>query len=201
MSTQPQPPTRLASEDVIINAPMSYVGSAQRIMRIRRRAHVGWAVFVITALAVLLVLVAWAFVTVWYLMWGLLLVPYRLLRRGARKRKAEAMRHRELMGTIQGSAAASAAAIVAATMVPPLPAPIETPTVYSPTERIADADRERVIEELREHMLAGRLNPEEFEERLGSAHTARTRADLEAVRIDLPMRPALQPALSERRAP
>jgi hypothetical protein len=34
--------------------------------------------------------------------------------RGARKRKVEALRHRELMGTIQGSAAASAAAIVTA---------------------------------------------------------------------------------------
>jgi len=42
-------------------------------------------------------------------------LPYRLLRRGARKRKAEARRHRELMGTIQGSAAASSAVIVANT--------------------------------------------------------------------------------------
>jgi uncharacterized protein DUF1707 len=197
MSSQPQPPARLASEDVIINAPMSYAGSAQRIMRIRRSAHVGWAVFTITVLAVLLVLVAWALVTFWYLTWGLLLVPYRLLRRGSRKRKAEAMRHRELMGTIQGSAGASAAAIVAATAAH-LSAPAATPTVYSPTERIADADRERAVEELREHMLVGRLTPDEFEDRLGSAHAARTRADLDAVRIDLPMSPAV---LSERRAP
>ena len=51
---------------------------------------------------------------------------------------------------------------------------------------IADADRERAIEELREHMLSGRLNAEEFEDRLGSAHSARTRADLDAVRTDLP---------------
>jgi hypothetical protein len=185
MSTQP--PTRLASEDVIINAPMSYAGSAQRIMRIRRRAGVGSTLFAITVLAVLLVLVAWTLVTVWYLTWGLLLVPYRLLRRGARKRKAEAMRHRELMGTIQGSAAASAAAIVAATVGPrALPS-----TVYSPTERIGDVDRERVIEGLREHMLAGRLSAEEFEERLGSAQTARARADLDAAMIDLPTSPAV----------
>jgi Domain of unknown function (DUF1707) len=185
MSTQPQGPTRLASEDVIINAPMSYAGSAQRIMRIRRRAPVGWKLIAVTLLAILFVLAVWFCVTVWYLVWGLLLVPYRLLRRGSRKRKAEAMRHRELMGTIQGSAAASAAAIVAATAVPQLSA-IEPPTVYSPSERIADADRERVIEELREHMLSGRLNAEELEDRLGSAHSARTRADLDAVRTDLP---------------
>jgi hypothetical protein len=193
-----QPPTRLASEDVIINAPLSYAGSAQRIMRLRRRAEVGWALAAITVLAVLLVLVAWVAVTIWYLFWGIWLIPYRLLRRGARKRKAEAMRHRELMGTIQGSAVASAAAIVAATAAPRA----STSTVYSPSERIADADRERVLEELREHMLVGRLTPEEFEDRLGSAHTARTRADLDAARIDLPMSPAaLQQALSERKAP
>jgi hypothetical protein len=177
-------PTRLASEDVIINAPMSYAGSAQRIMRIRRRAPAGWKLFAVTLLAILLVLAAWFCVTVWYLTWGFWLVPYRLLRRGARKRKAEAMRHRELLGTIQGSAAASAAAIVAAT-VPQLSA-IGPPRGSSPSERIADSDRDRAIEELREHMLAGRLDAEEFEDRLGSAHKARTRAELDAARTDLP---------------
>lgn len=185
MTTQPSGPTRLASEDVIINAPMSYAGSAQRIMRIRRRAPGGWKLFAVTVLAILFVLAAWFCVTVWYLTWGLWLVPYRLLRRGARKRKAEAMRHRELIGTIQGSAAASAAAIVAATAHAQLSA-VEPPTVSSPSERIADADRERTIEDLREHMLAGRLNTEEFEDRLGSAHNAKTRADLDAARTDLP---------------
>jgi hypothetical protein len=199
--TSTQPPTRLASEDVIINAPMSYAGSAQRIMRIRRRAPAGWKLAAITLLAIVFVLAVWFCVTLWYIFWGLWLVPYRLLRRGSRKRKAEAMRHRELMGTIQGSAAASAAAIIAASAVPQLAAPIETPTVFSPSERVADADRERVIEELREHMLAGRLTAEEFEERIGSAHAARTRADLDAVSIDLPMSPAVQKALSERKAP
>jgi Flp pilus assembly protein TadG len=186
------PPARLASEDVIINAPMSYAGSAQRIMRMRRRAQDGGALVAITAVAVLLVVVAWAFVTVWYLTWGLLLVPYRLLRRGSRKRKAEAIRHRELMGTIQGSAAASAATIVGATAV------AQTPTVYSASERVADDDRESVIEELHRHTLAGRLTTEEFEERLGSAHTARTRGDLDVILIDLPMSPGMQQTLSER---
>jgi hypothetical protein len=185
-----RPPTRLASEDVIINAPLSYAGSAQRIMRLRRRAQGGSALAAITVLAVLLMLVAWAAVTVWYVFWGIWLIPYRLLRRGARKRKAEAIRHRELMGTIQGSAAASAVAIVGATAVPPGSAPTVTPTVYSPTERIADADREGAIEGLRQHMLAGRLNSEEFEERIGLAHRARTRADLDDVGIDLPISPA-----------
>lgn len=185
---QAQPPTRLPSEEVIISAPMSYAGAAQRIMRLRRHALVGWKKAAVTGLAVVLVGVAWSLITVWYLVWGFWLVPYRLLRRGARKRKAEAMRHRELLGTIQGSAAASAAAIVAATAALQAPASAAAPATLgsSPDERITDADRERAIEELREHMLVGRLTPDEFEERIGSAHVARTRADLGRLSADLP---------------
>jgi hypothetical protein len=182
MQTQPQVPVRLASEDVIINAPMSYAGSAQRIMRLRRRAPGGASLAAITASAVALVIVAWVFVTAWYLVWGIWLVPYRLLRRGARKRKAEAMRHRELLGTIQGSAAASAAVIVGA--VAPRPEP-----VWSPSDLVGDDDREQLIEELRRHMLAGRLTADEFEERLGSAQRARTHADVDAARVNLPKMP------------
>jgi len=184
MSTSPGPPLRLASEDVIINAPMSYAGSAQRIMRIRRRAEGGPNLAAITLLAIVLIMVAWVFVTVWYLLWGFWLVPYRLLRRGARKRKAEALRHRELMGTIQGSAAASAAAIVASTAAAQIAA--LTPPVLNPKELVGDADREQRLQQLREHLLAGRLTAEEFEERVGAVHSARTREDLEAVSRDLP---------------
>jgi hypothetical protein len=53
--------------------------------------------------------------------------------------------------------------------------------------RVADADREQMVEELREHALAGRLSSEEMEERIGSAYRARTRADLDALRADLPV--------------
>jgi hypothetical protein len=67
--------------------------------------------------------------------------------------------------------------------------------------RVADADRERLIDELREHMLAGRLTSDEFEGRLGSAYQATTRADLDALRVDLPMSPAaIKRSLQERRA-
>lgn len=184
----PQGPARLASEDVIINAPMSYAGSAQRIMRLRRRSPGGWTLAAISVLAILLVVVAWALVTAWYATWGLWLVPYRLLRRGARKRRVDALRHRELMGTIEGSAAASAAAIVSATVGS---MPIETAAVSRPAELIGDADRERAIEELREHMLLGRLTADEFGERFGSLQRARTRGDLEALKADLPRRRTL----------
>lgn len=184
MSTTLQGPARLASEDVIINAPMSYAGSAQRILRLRRHADGGGKLAAITALAILLILTAWVFVTSWYLVWGLWLVPYRLLRRGARKRKAEALRHRELMGTIQGAAAGSAAAIVAASATTQAAALVPQP--YFPEELVADADRDSAVEELRGHLLAGRLTDLEFEERVGAAHHARTRADLDTVTTNLP---------------
>jgi hypothetical protein len=67
--------------------------------------------------------------------------------------------------------------------------------------RVADADREQLAEELREHMVAGRLSAEEFEERLAGTYRALTRADLDALRADLPMGLVrVQSALALRRA-
>jgi hypothetical protein len=53
--------------------------------------------------------------------------------------------------------------------------------------RVADADREQLIDELREHAIAGRLTSEELEERIGGAYGASTRADVDALRADLPV--------------
>lgn len=94
---------RQTSEDVIINAPMSFAGAAQRSWRLRRRSTATtWAgKLPITIVAILLIAVWWTAVVVWYLSFGLALIPYRILRRGARKRKAEALRHREMMAAIQ----------------------------------------------------------------------------------------------------
>jgi hypothetical protein len=90
----------LASERVIINAPMSFAGAAQRAWRLKERvAGPRW--LWIGIVLVLIIPVWWSAVLVWYVTFGLLLVPYRLLRRGARKRKAEALRHRELLDAIE----------------------------------------------------------------------------------------------------
>ncbi len=67
--------------------------------------------------------------------------------------------------------------------------------------RAADDDRERVAQELREHMLAGRLRPEEFEERVGRAYDASTRGELDALKHDLPMSPeGLRAELAARKS-
>ncbi|MGH2927575.1 MAG: DUF1707 SHOCT-like domain-containing protein, partial [Solirubrobacteraceae bacterium] len=60
-------------------------------------------------------------------------------------------------------------------------------------ELVADADRERVVDELREHMLAGRLTAAELEQRLALAHRSRTWADLDSARAELPPSPAIAP--------
>jgi hypothetical protein len=53
--------------------------------------------------------------------------------------------------------------------------------------RAGDADREQLIDELREHAGAGRLTSDELEQRVGEAYAACTRADLDALRADLPV--------------
>jgi hypothetical protein len=53
--------------------------------------------------------------------------------------------------------------------------------------RVADEDREQLVDELRDHALAGRLSSEELEERVGAAYRATTRADVDVLRSDLPV--------------
>ena len=56
--------------------------------------------------------------------------------------------------------------------------------------RASDADREQVAERLRVAATEGRLEAEEFEERLATAFSARTYGELDRVVADLPAPPA-----------
>jgi hypothetical protein len=56
--------------------------------------------------------------------------------------------------------------------------------------RVGDEDRERVVELLRGHAVAGRLDAVELEERLERAYAARYGSDLQAVLAELPPEPA-----------
>jgi heme/copper-type cytochrome/quinol oxidase subunit 2 len=85
--------TDLTSAEVVVSAPMSFAGSAQRIWHITRD-HAGWAYAGMVTLAILAIILAW------YLIFGLLLVPYRLVRRGQRKQKLAQIRHQELMNRV-----------------------------------------------------------------------------------------------------
>ena len=52
--------------------------------------------------------------------------------------------------------------------------------------RISDADRDRAAARLREHFAEGRLCPEELDERLSAALSAKTAGDMRRVMADLP---------------
>jgi len=67
----------------------------------------------------------------------------------------------------------------------------------APDLRISDQERENLAEEIREHYAAGRLNADELDPRLQAAYAARTAAELQAVRADLP---ALPPSPARQRA-
>ena len=53
-------------------------------------------------------------------------------------------------------------------------------------ERVSDADRDRTVTVLREHVVDGRLTLDEFSERMERALQSTTRGDLDAVMADLP---------------
>ncbi|GLX95709.1 DUF1707 domain-containing protein [Herbidospora sp. NBRC 101105] len=57
---------------------------------------------------------------------------------------------------------------------------------FNPEMRASDADREKVAAALREHMVEGRLNAEEFGERLEAAYAAKTFGELRVLTRDLP---------------
>lgn len=57
---------------------------------------------------------------------------------------------------------------------------------YDPNVRVSDADRDRTASLLREHLSAGRLTPEEFNERLDRAFAAKTVGEIDTLLKDLP---------------
>jgi hypothetical protein len=62
-----------------------------------------------------------------------------------------------------------------------------------PGLRASDADRERVAEQLRDALAEGRLDMEEFEERLEATYRARTYGELAPITRDLPGADAVAP--------
>jgi hypothetical protein len=65
--------------------------------------------------------------------------------------------------------------------------------------RVSDADRDRVTARLREHFAAGRLTPDELEERISAALHAKTAGDLRHVMADLPEPAAAVPGAAQPR--
>jgi hypothetical protein len=59
--------------------------------------------------------------------------------------------------------------------------------VPDPNVRASDADRERIVEQLRQHTADGRLTMDEFEQRMSAAYAARTYGELAELTRDLPV--------------
>lgn len=88
---------------MVVESPTSFTGSARRIWKLTRLGPPPLKVLTIPV-AVVLIAVAWVFCAAWLLLWGIFLVPWRLLRRGARKRKQEQRRHEELLAATRQAA-------------------------------------------------------------------------------------------------
>ena len=84
----------LGSEKVVVASPTSYAGSGKRIWKITKQEN-QIVSYLLMPVALVLIFAAWIFVTIWYCFFGLLLVPYRLIRRSGRKEKKAALQHRE----------------------------------------------------------------------------------------------------------
>ena len=96
---------QLASEKVVISAPTSFSGSAARIWKLTKSNNdlLKWLLLVPIALG--LIFMAWSFVAIWYIiifgLFGIFVIPFRLLTRSGRKRKRNALQHRELLEVIR----------------------------------------------------------------------------------------------------
>ena len=67
--------------------------------------------------------------------------------------------------------------------------------------RVSDAERQAVADRLAEHFSSGRLDQEEFDERVSRAMSAKTRADLNGLFDDLPESGRAAQGLPETGAP
>lgn len=95
----------MASEKVIISAPTSFSGWAARIWKITESDNdlVKWLLLVPIAFG--LIFMAWSFVAIWYFiifgLFGIFVIPFRLLTRSGRNRKRNKLQHRELLEAIR----------------------------------------------------------------------------------------------------
>ena len=75
------------------------------------------------------------------------------------------------------------------------------PRPPGPELRASDADRERVSEVLRDALAEGRLDMEEFEERLDATYKARTYGELAPITRDLPVGQVVAPKVDMLKRP
>jgi Domain of unknown function (DUF1707) len=189
---------------------MTYAGSAQRIFMMRRRADSRAQELVLTGVAVTLVAITWTLITLRILI-SWLLSEMLESRRERKLRDRDEQRHQRRLldnrggrargGQRTGSATRLLERTASATeeLVPAVEAVAAAwhRGKYAASQQVADraggsrqlvgdADRETVINELQDHMVAGRITVEELEDRIEAVHVARTRGELDQAREHLP---------------
>jgi hypothetical protein len=94
---------RMDGSRTVVAAPMSFAGAVgittNLLWHDRPIVVKVFGVFGVPAIVGLW----WILIVVWYAVFGLFLVPYRLVRRGSRKRKREARMHQETLRAIKES--------------------------------------------------------------------------------------------------
>lgn len=96
---------QLASEKVIVSAPTSFSGSAQRIWKITNVDNPTLKWFVLVPTAICLIISTWMLVFMWYIvifgLFGIFVIPFRLLTRSSRYNRRSKLQHRELLEAIR----------------------------------------------------------------------------------------------------
>ena len=95
---------KLASEKVVVSAPLSFSGSAQRIWKITNVEN-PITKLALALIAVPLIMGVWMFVLFWYfvmyVLFGVLFFIFRLFTRSRRKNKRDKLQHREVIDAIE----------------------------------------------------------------------------------------------------
>ena len=96
---------KLASEKVVASAPTSFSGSAARIWKMTDSDNTVIKWLLLVPIALCLIFMAWSLVAIWYViifgLFGIFVIPFRLLTRSSRNRKRSKLQHRELLEAIR----------------------------------------------------------------------------------------------------
>lgn len=98
---------QLKSEKIVVSAPTSFSGSAARIWKITDSDNATLKWLLLVPIALCLIFMAWSFVAIWYFiifgLFGIFVIPFRLLTRSGRNRKRNALQHRELLEAVRNN--------------------------------------------------------------------------------------------------
>ena len=96
---------KLASEKIVVSAPTSFSGSAARIWKMTDSDNATLKWLLLVPIAHCLIFMAWSLVAIWYViifgLFGIFVIPFRLLTRSGRNRKRNKLQHRELLEAIR----------------------------------------------------------------------------------------------------